>query len=123
MDIPHSSIIAVPLRKDRVIKMVIRYETEPRKQAQVDFGNFGYIGIDGVWKKLYAFSYILGYSRYRFGEFTVDISTQNLIKMHLYGSCEAGNGRYEIINYSKILCIPVHYVRCRFIWRQNSLRF
>ena len=71
------------LRKDRAIKAVYRYETEPGKQAQVDFGNFGHIEIDGKRRKLYAFSYILGYSRYRYVEFAVDISTQNLIKMHI----------------------------------------
>ncbi len=71
------------LRKDRAITAVVRFETEPGKQSQVDFGEFGRIMIDGVRKKLYAFSYILGYSRYRYVEFTVDISTQSVIKMHI----------------------------------------
>jgi transposase len=59
---------------------VIRFETEPGRQAQVDFGSFGNIEIDGKMKKLYAFSYILGYSRYRYVEFTTDISTESVIK-------------------------------------------
>jgi transposase len=71
------------LRKDRAVKAVYRYETEPGRQAQVDFGEFGHIEIDGRRKKLYAFSYILGYSRYRYVEFTTDISTENVIKMHM----------------------------------------
>jgi len=33
--------------------------------------------------KLYAFSMILGYSRMRYVEFTTDISTANVIKMHI----------------------------------------
>jgi hypothetical protein len=49
----------------------------------VDFGEFGYIEIDGKSRKLYAFSIILGYSRMRYAEFTTDISTENVIKMHL----------------------------------------
>ena len=49
----------------------------------MDFGEFGYIEIDGKRKKLYAFSIILGYSRMRYAEFTTDISTGNTIKMHL----------------------------------------
>ena len=71
------------VRKDRRIPAVYRYETDPGKQAQVDFGEFGYIEIDGKRKKLYAFSIILGYSRMRYAEFTTDISTENVIKMHM----------------------------------------
>ena len=71
------------LRKDRRIQAVYRYETKPGKQSQVDFGEFGYIDMDGKRRKLYAFSMILGYSRYRYVEFTTDISTENVIKMHL----------------------------------------
>jgi len=70
-------------RKDRRIQAVYRYETDPGKQLQVDFGEFGYIDIDGKRRKLYAFSMILGYSRMRYVEFTTDISTENVIKMHL----------------------------------------
>ena len=71
------------LRKDRRIQAVYRYETGPGKQSQVDFGEFGRIEIDRKRKKLYAFSIVLGYSRTRYAEFTVDISTNNVIKMHL----------------------------------------
>ena len=39
------------LRKDRRIQAVYRYETEPGKQSQVDFGEFGYIDIDGIGEK------------------------------------------------------------------------
>ena len=71
------------LRKDRRIQAVYRYETGPGKQSQVDFSEFGRIEIDGKRKKLYAFSILLGYSRTRYAEFTADISTNNVIKMHL----------------------------------------
>ena len=71
------------VRKDRMIPAVYRYETDPGKQSQVDFGEFGYIEIDGKRKKLYAFSMILGYSRMRYAEFTTDITTENVINMHI----------------------------------------
>ena len=71
------------LRKDSAVKAVYRYETEPGKQSQVDFGEFGRIDHDGKSRKLYAFSIILGYSRMRYAEFTTDISTENVVKMHL----------------------------------------
>ena len=56
------------LRKDRRIQAVYRYETEPGKQSQVDFGEFGYIDMDGKHRILYAFSMILGYSRMRYAQ-------------------------------------------------------
>ena len=71
------------LRRDRSIQAVYRYETEPGKQSQVDFGEFGYIETDGKRRKLYAFSMILGYSRMRYAEFTTDTSTENVIRIHL----------------------------------------
>ncbi len=71
------------IRKDRRIPAVYRYETDPGKQSQVDFGDFGRTGVDGISRKLYAFSMILGYSRMRYAEFTTDISTENVIKMHI----------------------------------------
>ena len=72
-----------PMRNDRKILAVYRYETDPGKQAQVDFGEFGYMEIDGKRRKLYTFSMILGYSRMRYAEFTTDLSTRNVIRMHL----------------------------------------
>ncbi|MCL5888358.1 MAG: hypothetical protein M1597_00125 [Candidatus Thermoplasmatota archaeon] len=38
---------------------------------------------DGKFRKLYAFSIMLGYSMMRFAEFTTGISTENEIRMHL----------------------------------------
>ena len=72
-----------PMRNDRKILAVYRYETDPGKQSQVDFGEFGYMEIDGKRRKLYAFSIIPGYSRMRYVEYTTDISTRNVIRMHL----------------------------------------
>ncbi len=71
------------LCRDRRIQAVYRYETDPGKQSQVDFGEFGHIDMDGKRRKLYAFSMILGYSRMCYVEFTTDTSTENVIRMHL----------------------------------------
>lgn len=53
-------------------------ETEPGEQAQVDWGHFGKIEIDGVVHQLYCFVYILSYSRMFYIEFTIK---QNLITL------------------------------------------
>lgn len=45
-------------------------ETLPGEQAQADWGHFGYIVTDDVRRPLYAFSFVLSYSRIRYVEFT-----------------------------------------------------
>ena len=85
------------LRKERSIKAVYRFETEPGRQAQVDFGHFGTIEVDGKQRKLYCFSYVLGYSRLRYVEFITDIRTQSLIKMHLDAFRYTGGITSEIL--------------------------
>ncbi|MGC8582054.1 MAG: DDE-type integrase/transposase/recombinase, partial [Thermoplasmata archaeon] len=76
-------ITARKYRNDKQIKAVFRFETGPGEQAQVDFGEYGRIEVDGKFKKLYFFSMILGYSRKRYVEFTTDISTANMINLHM----------------------------------------
>ena len=45
-------------------------ETLPGEQAQADWGHFGHITLGGVRRPLYAFSFVLSYSRVRYVEFT-----------------------------------------------------
>ena len=72
-----------PLRRAREITAVVRFETQPGQQAQVDFGHFGFLEEDGVRRHLYGFSMVLGYSRCRFVEFVTRITTPVLIQCHL----------------------------------------
>jgi len=46
-----------------------RYETGPGIQAQVDWGEVGYIDVDGKPRKLSCFAMVLGYSRTRYAEY------------------------------------------------------
>lgn len=71
------------IRKERSIKAVYRFETEPDRQAQVDFGRFGTIEMDGRTRNLNAFSYVLGYSRYRYAKFITDLRPLNLVKLQM----------------------------------------
>ncbi len=72
-----------PLKRDRAVTAVLRYETPPGVQSQVDFGHFGYLEEDGVRRHLYGFSMILGYSRCRYVEFLTHLDTPRLIQCHL----------------------------------------
>jgi transposase len=72
-----------PLRAERHRQAVMRFETQPGHQAQVDWSAFGFMLVDGVRKALSCFSMILGFSRYQYIEFTV---SQNLVS---FLSCHA----------------------------------
>jgi transposase len=72
-----------PFRRDRAVAAVVRFETPPGVQAQVDFASFGSIEEDGVRRHLHGFSMILGYSRCRYLEFLTKINTPRLIQCHL----------------------------------------
>ena len=64
-----------PMRNDKKILAVYRYEADPVQFSRID--------MDGKRRKLYAFSMIMRYSQMWYAEFTTDISTENVIRMHL----------------------------------------
>jgi transposase len=72
-----------PLKRDRAIPAEMRFETKPGVQAQTDWFDFGHIEIDGLRLKLWCFSKILGYSRTRYIEYTIESKTPTFIKCHL----------------------------------------
>ena len=70
-------------RKKLIEKAVIRFETEPGRQAQVDWKECGKMEIDGKLQKVYAFVMLLGYSRIPFVLFTLDMTSPTLLQAHL----------------------------------------
>jgi len=70
-------------RKTSITKAVIRFETEPGQQAQVDWKECGRYMINGQDRKIYAFVMILGYSRKPFVIFTRDMKSSTLLQAHL----------------------------------------
>jgi transposase len=65
-------------------KLTVRFETLPGEQAQVDWGYCGsFTDDDGVYKKLYVFVMILGYSRDIHIEFTTSMKREWLLRCHV----------------------------------------
>jgi len=63
---------------------VVRYETPPGHQAQVDWGSVGKLyDTRGVLKTVYCFVMTLGYSRYAYVEFTFRADTRAFIRGHI----------------------------------------
>jgi transposase len=76
---------------------VLRFETPPGHQAQVDWAEFGHVVIDNIKFKLYLFSMVLGYSRMRYIEFTLDTRTPTLLQCHLNAFNYFGGYTNEIL--------------------------
>lgn len=62
---------------------IIRFETEPGRQAQVDWKEFGTCAMEDGERKLYAFVMTLGYSRRSFVWFTRSMSQNVLLECHV----------------------------------------
>lgn len=67
-----------------ITKRSAHVDTAPGKQAQVDWGSFGKIIINGKTRRLYAFVYILGYSRMMYVEFTTRQDIKTLQECHIH---------------------------------------
>jgi len=72
------------IKREQVIRVTERFESEPGGQAQIDFAECGSIEVDGARRKLCLFDFVLGYSRMMDSRFV--IST----KQHELFSCLKG---------------------------------
>jgi len=70
------------IRRKLATQAVQRFETEPGRQAQVDWKEFGKQIVDGKETKLYAFVIVLGYSRMPFIRFTTNMRQSTLLACH-----------------------------------------
>lgn len=86
-----------PLKRSRQIPAEYRYETGPGMQTQVDWGEVDTIVVDGKKVTLYCFGMVLGYSRTRFIEFTLDARTETFIQCHMNGFQYFGGITKEIL--------------------------
>lgn len=78
-------IVAYYVTKIRPTKeqgVFLRYETQPGEQVQVDWAEFGTINYYGRTCKLHCFSFVWGYSRRQYIEFTVREDIHQLMGCH-----------------------------------------
>ena len=99
-----------PLRRQRE-RAVLRFETRPGQQAQVDWGHFGQLLVDGQWKKLYAFVMTLGYSRMKYLEFTICPDLEHFLQGHLNAFRFFGGVSQEVL---------VDNLKSAVLWREGT---
>ena len=85
------------LKEDMGRKAYIRFETEPGRQAQVDFGEFQVQRDDGGVEKYYLFSMILGYSRKLYAELIEKCDLPNFLDCHIRAFEYFGGVPQEIV--------------------------
>ena len=78
-------------------KAVIRFETEPGYQAQVDWKVLGKHLVDGRWQKLYAFVMVFGYSRKPFVVHTTGMDMATFLICHVLAFTYFGGVPQEIL--------------------------
>jgi len=95
------------IRDEILTQAVIRFETEPGFQAQVDWKEFGKKLIDGKLIKLYAFVMILGFSRKKFVCFTTSMKQSLLLQAHIQAFQWFGGIPQEILydNMKTAFCL------------------
>jgi transposase len=85
------------IKRNKRIPAEYRYETGPGIQAQADWGEMENIIIDGIETKLYCFTMVLGFSRMRYVEFTIDAKTETFIQCHINAFQYFGGVTKEIL--------------------------
>ena len=84
-------------RAPRVPEAVLRFETLPGQQAQADWAHFRYQDIDGQWRTVYGFVYVLSYSRYIYLEFTERMDLDTLLQCLLNAFEACGGVPQEVL--------------------------
>ncbi len=101
MQLPKSTkaeLKVIPKRSKRV-------ETAAGEQAQVDWGSFGTVLINGKREKLYGFFYILSFSRAIYVEFTIRQNQQTLQECHI--NAFKALGIPKVIRYDNMKTVVV----------------
>jgi transposase len=100
-----------PQRSSARTAAVRRFETPPGKQAQVDWGHLGTLEWAGQERKLWAFTFTLGYSRRMMAEVALDQKIGTLLRMHEEAFRQLGGVPEEIL-----------YDRMKTVWLGSDER-
>ena len=112
-----------PYRPKHDEPAVMRFETEPGQQAQVDWGSFGDIDYEGRQRKLYVFVMTLCWSRAMYVEFTVSGTTDWFIRCHQHAFEYFGGVPREVLHDNLKNAVISRDRQGRIIWNERYLDF
>ncbi len=110
------------IRPPKTPPAVVRFETAPGQQAQVDWSPFGHIRHLGQSRKLSCFALVLGYSRVLYGEFTVSEDLPTLVQCHLNAFRYVGGVPREIL-YDHMKTVVLAWHREHIEWNPQFADF
>lgn len=87
-----------PFRQPQTPRATVRFETEPGRQAQVDWAAFGTIEHHGQSRRLYAFLMTLSWSRMSYLEFTVATDITWWLRCHQHAFAYFGGVPQEVLH-------------------------
>jgi transposase len=100
-----------PQRESARTVAVRRFETPAGKQGQVDWGHLGTLDVGGEERKLWGFTFTLGYSRTMMAEAALDQKLGTLLRMHEEAFRQLGGVPEEIL-----------YDRMKTVWLETDER-
>ena len=112
-----------PYRPQHSEKAVMRFETEPGQQAQVDWASFGTIEYEGRQRPLYVFIMTLCWSRAVYVEFTVSGTTDWFIRCHQHAFEYFGGVPQEVLHDNLKNAVISRDGQGRIIWNARYLDF
>jgi len=111
-----------PLRLHSQPPETVRFETEPGKQAQVDWGVVKYKSPDGAERRLYVFVMVLGWSRACYVEFVNRADSANFLRCHLNAFEELGIPERCLYDNTKLVT-PGRQEDGEPLWNERFLDF
>jgi transposase len=100
-----------PQRESARTVAVRRFETPAGRQGQVDWGHLGTLEVDGGERKIWGFTFTLGYSRTMMAEAALDQKLGTLLRMHEEAFRQLGGVPEEIL-----------YDRMKTVWLETDGR-
>lgn len=112
-----------PFRQQRQSQATVRFETEPGRQAQVDWAHFGHIKHQGKRRRLYAFLMTLGWSRAMYLEFTLSADMAWWLRCHLHAFHYFNGVTTEILHDNLKTAVITHSTGGGIRWNPRYLDF
>ena len=112
-----------PYRPKQAERAVMRFETTPGQQGQVDWGYFGSINYEGRQRKLYVFVMTLCWSRALYVEFTVNSNTDWFLRGHQHAFEYFGGVPREIVHDNLKSAVIGRDSAGRVVWNERYLDF
>ncbi|MES2644873.1 MAG: IS21 family transposase [Myxococcota bacterium] len=118
----HFRAIIGRYRPKKAAEAYLRLSTLPGEQAQVDWGHFGHIEIDGTRRPLVAFVMVLAWSRWMFLRFGVDQRMGSFLGHHAAAFEELG-GVPRVVLYDNLKSAVIQRIGKAIVFNQTLLGF